>query len=78
MTVSTFIGELLNYDFYLSQYSTDSGEDSTPSMTPRPVTAGSSVIVIVVPAGALLVITISVVLIVLLKRTCKLPSLSKC
>ena len=53
-------------------------EDSTPSMTPRPVTDGSSVLVIVVPvsaAGTLVVITISAVLIVLLKRTCKLPSL---
>ena len=49
-------------------------------MTQRP--DGSSVLVIVVPvsaAGALLVITISVVLIGLLKIwTCKLPSLSKC
>ena len=53
-------------------------------MTPRPVTDsssdGSSVLVIVVPvsvAGTLFLITIYVVLIVLLKRTCKLPSLSK-
>ena len=57
--------------------------------TLRPVPDGSSdcssdcssVLVIVVPvsaAGTLLVITISVVLIVLLKRACKLPSLSKC
>ncbi|CAI8056316.1 hypothetical protein GBAR_LOCUS30677 [Geodia barretti] len=56
------------------QYNQDSVEDSTPSMTPRPFTRGdSTVLVIVVPvlaAGALLVITISVVLIVLLKRTC--------
>ena len=68
--------------FNLKLYLIDSVEDSTPSMTPRPFTRGdSTVLVIVVPvlaAGALLVITISVVLIVLLKRTCKLPSLSKC
>ncbi|CAI8028697.1 hypothetical protein GBAR_LOCUS16329, partial [Geodia barretti] len=59
------------------QYHQDSVEDGTPSMTPRPVTDsssdGSSVLVIVVPvsvAGTLFLITISVVLIVLLKRTC--------
>ena len=67
--------------FNLKLYLIDSVEDSTPSMTPRPFTRGDSVLVIAVPvlaAGALLVITISIVLIVLLKRTCKLPSLSKC
>ena len=54
-------------------------------ITSRPVTDGSSdgspVLVIVVPvsaAGTLLVFSISVVLIVLLKRTCRLPSISKC
>ena len=50
---------------------TDSGDDNAPSMTPRPVTDGSSVLVIVVPvsaAGTLIVITISAVLIVLLKE----------
>ena len=65
--------------FYVTQYSTDSVEDSAPSMTPRTVNDGSSVLVIVVPvsaAGTLIVITISVVLVFLLKRACKLPSLS--
>ena len=53
--------------FDLTPYSTDSVEDSTPSMTPRPVTDGLSdsfsVRLILVPAaGTLLVITIFVVL----------------
>ena len=51
-------------------------DSSTPSETPRPVTDGSSVIVIVVPvstAGTLLVFTtIAVLLIVLLKWHCEL------
>ena len=64
-------------------YSTDSVENSTPSMTPRPVTDGFSVLVIVVPvsaAGTLLVITVSVVLVgltVLLKRRSELSLSSK-
>ena len=41
---------------YLTQCSTDTVEDSTPSMTPRPVTYGSTdgslVLVIVVPVSA--------------------------